>query len=327
MRTLPRRWTSIAAISALLILTAPAHAQSAEAAALFDDGVKLLKQNKLAEACKAFESSNRIEPRAGTLIRLGDCREQNNQLASAWSAYKDALTRVKDPHKQKVARDRVAALEPRLSYLTIAVTSPIDGLAISRDDKPVDGGLWNRAIPIDGGDYAISATAPGHATWKGTATVPGEHGNITITVPKLAEDAQPIAAPTTTTQPVAVTRGVTPAPEAGLFTTKREVALGVLAVAVGAGVVGIVLGSSAKDKQHDAYALCPDPAQPCTQAAQANSLNASGHTRAFEADAAFGAAAVAAIVAGALWFTGAPEHGVEVAIDPVARGVVVMGHF
>jgi|HubBroStandDraft_6_1064221.scaffolds.fasta_scaffold12336_4 hypothetical protein len=326
MRTLPRRWTSIAAISALLILTARARAQNAEAAALFDDGVKLLKQNKLAEACNAFESSNRIEPRAGTLIRLGDCREHNNQLASAWSAYKDALTRVKDPHKQKVARDRVAALEPRLSYLTIAVGTPIDGLAISRDDKPVDAGLWNRAIPIDGGDYAISATAPGHATWKGTATVPSEHGNITIAVPKLAEDSRPVTPPTTA-QPVAVTRDVTPAPETSMFTTKRDVALGVVGVGVVAGVVGIVLGNSAKDKQHDAYALCPDPAQPCTQADQANSLNATGHTRAFEADAAFGVAAVAAIVAGALWFTGSPEHGVEVAIDPAARGVVVMGHF
>jgi hypothetical protein len=323
MRTLPRRWTSIAAISALAILTSRARAQSAEAAALFDDGVKLLQQNKIAEACNAFESSNRIESRAGTLIRLGDCREHNNQLASAWSAYKDALTRVKDPRKQKVARDRIAALEPRLSYLTIAVAAPIDGLAISRDDKPVDAGLWNRAIPIDGGDYAITASAPGHATWKGTATVPSEHGTITITVPKLAEEVTPVTPAKTAAQPVAV---VTP-PESSMFTTKRDVALGVLGVGVAAGVVGIVLGNSAKDKQHDAFALCPDPAQPCAQAAQANSLNASGHTRAFEADAAFGVAAIGAIVAGALWFTGSPERNVEVAIDPSARGVIVMGHF
>jgi len=45
--------------------------------------------------CEAFDASNRLEPRAGTLIALGDCREKNQQLASAWSAYKDALTRVR----------------------------------------------------------------------------------------------------------------------------------------------------------------------------------------------------------------------------------------
>src|SRR5215510_13654601 len=108
---------------ALCILAAgsPARAQSAKAEALFDDGNRLMAGGKLAQACEAFEASNRIEPRAGTLIRLGDCREQNRQLASAWSAYKDASKLATDPRKQKFATTRAASLEPRLSYLTIAV--------------------------------------------------------------------------------------------------------------------------------------------------------------------------------------------------------------
>src|SRR4051812_11784859 len=65
-----------------------AYAQSAEAEAMFDEGKRLMTERKLAQACEAFEASNRIEPRAGTLILLGDCCEQNQQLASAWSAYK-----------------------------------------------------------------------------------------------------------------------------------------------------------------------------------------------------------------------------------------------
>lgn len=315
-------WTSIAAISTLIALAGHARAQSAEAAALFDDGDKLLKQGKLVEACEAFESSNRIEPRAGTLIRLGDCRERNNQLASAWSAFKDALIRVKDPRKQQLAKARIAALEPRLSHLTIAVQTPSDGLAIARGDKPVDQVEWNRAIPIDGGTYAITATAPGRVEWKGTATVPADHGEVTITVPALAE------APKT----VAVVAQPPPAPivaERGpsAFTTKREIALGVLGVGVAAGVIGIVLGESAKSKQNDAYGLCPDPAQSCAQADQANSLISTGRTRAFEADAAFGVAGALAIAAAALWFTGGPERATLVAVDPTTRGIVVLGRF
>ncbi|HEY1548954.1 MAG TPA: hypothetical protein VGG28_14115, partial [Kofleriaceae bacterium] len=276
---------------------------------------------KLAEACDAFESSNRIEPRAGTLIRLGDCRERNNQLASAWSAFKDALTRVKDPKKQAVAKARVVALEPRLSYLTIAVASPIDGLEVARDDKPVDAGLWNKAIPIDGGDYAISATAPGFVAWHGSVKVPAEHGDVAITVPKLA--------PVVVDKPVVVAaRRVEPAPSTSesAFTSQRDIAIGVAGVAVAAAVVGIVLGNSAKSDQNKAYATCPSPNAPCAAADAANALISTGHTRAFEADAAFGAAGIAAIVAVTLWLTGAPhERAVEVAIDP--HGVSVMGRF
>ncbi len=313
--------TSIAAISALLIaLSSVARAQSPEAAQLFDDGDKLLKQGKLAEACDAFESSNRIESRAGTLILLGECREKNKQLASAWSAFKDALTRVKDPKKQAVAKARVAALEPRLSYLTVAVGSPVDGLTVTRDDKPVDTGLWNKAIPIDGGSYAITATATGYVAWHGTAKVPAEHGDVAITVPKLAPAAADKPIVVARTEP----RPVEQPPSA--FTNQRDIAIGVAGVAVAATVVGIVLGNSAKSDQNKAYAMCPSASAPCDAADAANSLISTGHTRAFEADAAFGAAGVAAIVAVALWLTGAPsERAVEVAIDP--HGVIVMGQF
>ena len=99
------------AIFALLGLTATAHAQSAEAEAMFNEGDKLMAAGKLAEACSAFEASNNMDPRAGTLIRLGECREQNHQIASAWSAYKDALGRVKridDGHRGAI----VAAAPP-----------------------------------------------------------------------------------------------------------------------------------------------------------------------------------------------------------------------
>src|SRR4051812_8166985 len=88
-RPMPRihRPRSIAATSVLvagLFLARAAHAQSAEAEQLFREGDRLMTEGKTVEACDAFEGSNRIEPRAGTLIRLGECREKNHQLASAW---------------------------------------------------------------------------------------------------------------------------------------------------------------------------------------------------------------------------------------------------
>src|ERR1044071_2920592 len=161
-----KRRLSIAETSAFIALVSAghAHAQSAEAESLFNDASKLMKQGDLARACEAFEASNRIEPRAGTLIRLGECREQNHQLASAWSAYKDALTRVKDRRKRALATARIAEIEQRLSYLKVSVAADgkLDGLVITRNGKPLDPTLWDRSLPVDGGEYVIVARAPDH---------------------------------------------------------------------------------------------------------------------------------------------------------------------
>jgi len=170
-----------------------ARAQSAEAELLFDEADRLMTAGKVAEACDAFEASNRIEARAGTLIRLGQCREQNHQLASAWSAYRDALSRAKDPNKRRIATGQIAAIEPRLSYLTVIVSDAnrVDGLAIARNGKPLDRALWNRALPIDGGDYEIVSTAVGHDAWTTRATVPAEGGKVVVETVKLQPQHKP----------------------------------------------------------------------------------------------------------------------------------------
>src|SRR5579872_6636034 len=243
---------SIAAISIVMLSGGgTASAQSAEAEALFNDGNRLIGEGKIADACDAFESSNRIEQRAGTLIRLGECWELAHRLASAWSAYKDALTRVRDPRKRELARARVAALEPRLSYLTVLVSdeSRIDGLALSRNGRPLDPGLWNRAVPIDGGDYVIGGRAPGHEEWSTTVKVPADGGRISVEVPKFKEiakllaprDPAPVAPPSMVPSTLAVERTEGP-PAAHGLSTRRQIALAAAVVSVVAIGTGIALG-------------------------------------------------------------------------------------
>src|SRR5262245_45251859 len=80
--TLPRRWTgAISMTLGVVFLSRSAYAQSADAEALFEQGNQLMADGKLGQSCDSFEASNQIEPRAGTLIRLGECREQNQQFA------------------------------------------------------------------------------------------------------------------------------------------------------------------------------------------------------------------------------------------------------
>jgi len=186
-----RRLTLVAIgiASGMLFSVRPAHAQSAEAESLFAEGGKLMANGQFAKACAAFEASNRIEPRAGTLLRLGECRERNQQLASAWSAYKDALGLATDPRKRQFATTKIAALEPRLSYLTVAVSSQarISDLAIARNDKPFDPALWNRALPVDGGDYVVTARSSGYATWQKTVHLAFEGAKLSVDVPMLTK--------------------------------------------------------------------------------------------------------------------------------------------
>lgn len=297
------------AVVAITAIAAPrAYAQNAAAEALFGDGERLMKEHKLAEACEAFAASNRIEPRAGTLINLGLCREQNGELASAWSAFKDALTRVKDPKKQQFANERIAAIEPRLSYLTVSVPdeSRIDGLVVTRNGHTVDTGLWNRAIPIDGGTYVIAGRAPGHEQWSTTVQVPAELGKISVEVPRFKELSKLVASQAAADNSDAVADDESAT--SSMFTSKRKLALGIAAVGIATLAGGVVLGLQAKNFENDAYALCPDPMSPCAESDQANALISKGESRAMFANISYGVGAAALIGAGVLWFVGAPAE-------------------
>lgn len=348
------RCRRIAAISGLLIVATAdrAHAQSAEAESLFTEGERLMKQGKLDQACEAFEASNRIEPRAGTLIQLGECREQNHQLASAWSAYKDALGRVKDPRKKAFAQAKVTAIEPRLSYLTVSVAddSRVEGLTLTRNGQPLDPALWNRGIPVNGGEQVIGGRAPGHEEWKTTVIVPVESGRVSVEVPRFKEIAklvpppspEPRPAPTlpaASSEPPTSKSAAMPAnvgdtqdPPSSRWTVNRKLAIGLAGGSMAGLVVGLVLGTQARSRQDEAHQRCASTTVACDDAVRANQLISEGRSRALGANIAFGAAAAVTVGAGVLWFTGAseaPAHHVAVAplLEPGRSGVAMFGRF
>jgi tetratricopeptide (TPR) repeat protein len=153
----------IAVVGAIAIGLPLARAQTAEAERRFVKAEALRAAGKIAEACAAFEDSNRIEPSAGTLINIGLCKEQLGKVASALDAFRRALARVKDPKKKAIALQQVAALESRVSYLTIVVAqgSRVAGLVISRDGIPIVPADYDRPIPVDGGPTRSRRARPG----------------------------------------------------------------------------------------------------------------------------------------------------------------------
>ena len=88
-----------ALLAALLLAAPPASAQpvtsTGQAESLFRDGQKLTAEGKLAEACIAFEGSYRLDPVLSTLLNVANCRENNGQFATAWSAFVEAERRTR----------------------------------------------------------------------------------------------------------------------------------------------------------------------------------------------------------------------------------------
>ncbi len=292
-----------------------------EAETLFVEGEKHMAAGQYEKACDAFAASNRLEARAGTLINLGLCEEKRQRYASAWIAFREALTRVKDPVKQRVATERSAAVQAKLSYMTIELpdASKIDGLVVSRDGSPLDAALFGRAIPVDGGTHLVVARAPGRKSWSQSIEVGKERDSSTVTVPVLEPEATIGGTIGATTTPPNDARS----PRAR-GNTHRGMVLAFGAVGIAGLGVGFFGSVTARSLDRDAYALCPDLGAACAMADRANELLERRDTRALVANIGFGVAAAGALAATVAWITGrTPSTDVAVTVAPEGANILV----
>ncbi len=247
-----------------------AHAAGADdkaaAQVLFDEGRKLMEQGKYAEACPKLESSQRLDPGAGTLLNLAACYEKNGQTASAWVTYTDAATASRDRHPDWAARaeGRAKALFPTLSHLTIVVPNAPEGLSVVRDGKPIEPGSFGTAMPIDPGHHVVEATATNKKPFHQELDV-GKQAAETVVTVKL-EDA-PVATQAEHTPLVPISP---PPPEdtsrgAGV----RVLGLTMLGVGVAGVIVGGIFGGLAIGKKNDAAPNCTSDFSRCNTTGKA----------------------------------------------------------
>jgi serine/threonine-protein kinase len=177
----------------------PSTDDKALATALFEQGRALMTAGRTAEACPKLEESHRLDPSGGTILNLALCNEQQGLLARSWSEYHEAIAfAVRDGRgdRAQVAEAHAHALEPRLSKLTVVVSegARVDGLRVERDGRELGQASWSTAMPVDGGEHIVRATAPGKAPFSTTLVVGTESDSRTVEVPPFVALVVPPAA-------------------------------------------------------------------------------------------------------------------------------------
>jgi hypothetical protein len=309
----------IAGCATLAWAAAPAEAQVAAAEALFNQGRDLMQQKKYAEACEKFQSSHELDPSVGALGSLGDCREKNGQIASAWAAYSEAVSlarQLNDKRRERAAQEHVKRLERLLSYLVLEVPAEarVSGLVITRNGERVPDAVWNEKVPVDPGTYVVRVEAPGYRGAELSVEVGPRGDEARATVPALEPDPQAKPSdssdtgPSTGAGPGDTAGGVTgsgPVDDGGGMPTGRKIAIGVAGGGVLAIGVGAIFGVRASGLWDDAKSHCVNgDFDNCD--GEGVSLSNDARSSANLATVAFGVG-VAAVAAGAvLWFLNPP---------------------
>jgi hypothetical protein len=321
--------TSAILIAAVVLPLSARADDRAIAEQAFQEGRDLMAAGKVAEACPKFAAAAQLSPTAGVRLNLADCYAKLGNTASAWANANEALAFAEyagDSAAADLARARMAALKPNLSYLTIAVsreTAP-RGTEVSLDDEKISDAAWGAPFPVDPGLHKVTARAPGHKP--STKIVVMEAGvPATVSVPVLVAE-HPAEAPARVAVLKVSRSQVEPEGVSGgswSRSTAHTLALvsgvtGLLGIAVGTGFGVDAISKKSGYQQQQVNGQC---------------VNESCVTLSTEAVNAATASTVSFVVGGLLVATGvvlwltAPEKGVEghtVAIVPMA-GLQTMG--
>lgn len=310
-----------------LLHSAPAAAQAsasdkAAAEALFDQGVRLMKQNSFADACPKLEESNRIDPGVGTLLYLGECYERTGKTASAWATFREAASLANtsgQADRARTASARAQELEPKLSRLAVELApevANISGVVVRRGNQRIDPSLYATPLPVDPGEYRIEVTAPGYEPWSAPITVAAGGASASVRVPGLIKSTAAPVPPSATqdAQQQAADKHESPNKSKGI-STQQTMGL----VVGGVGLIGVGLGTyfgvRAISKNGDAEKLCPEPG-PCNDA-EGVALTDTAKESATASNIAFIAGGVLVATGAVLYLTGGKKNADRMALVPL----------
>lgn len=317
---------------AVLVLSVTTATAQPAADAAFDRGREMLKVGNYAEACDAFDESQRLRPRPDTQFNIALCSEQLGKLATALALHRELAHTLDSPTRRAKSAELAAQLEPRVPRLQILV-----GEARKRTRRPppdlavrVNGELVTSYddLPIDLGTNQVTAIAPGFRDWSGQVSAAEEAKTVRITIdlerdPDAKAGVGPVGPDPPTEPPVERRRGG----------SSNRKAYGAITMAMGGVALGggLMFGYLAKTAWDDARAACGNDEE-CTDAQfpNAQDLRDKASSRGNLATVLSIGGGVALVVGVTIYIT-APRSHKAVAIAPTASsesaGVLVFGRF
>jgi hypothetical protein len=190
-----------AAVLAVLLAGAPSaraagdnDGNAAAAESLFQEARKLMDARHYGDACPKFAASQKMAPAIGTLLNLADCYEKNNQLASAWVRFHEAIAlaqRLGRANREQTAKERAEKLEPRLIKLSILARS--SGMEVKLDGNVIDPAALGTPIPVDAGKHTIEATAKGKKPFSKEIEATEKAKSPSVEIPPLEDEGKEAA--------------------------------------------------------------------------------------------------------------------------------------
>ncbi|MGH7327627.1 MAG: PEGA domain-containing protein [Polyangiaceae bacterium] len=293
--------------------------QQAVAQTLFDQGKKLMQDQRYVEACAKFADSNRLAPGTGTLLNLAECHAKVGKLATAWVEMNNAADgdrRAGNAQRLAWIEGQIQTLAPQLAHLTVTVVPATpSGFRAELDGVAIDPAAYGAPTPVDPGTHTVTASAPGYDTWSAQVAIAQNGETKSIDVPILSSQSA-TGQPPPSASPSEAEKA--PARDDGsIDKTKRIAAYALGGVAVVGLGVGTIFGIETLSDWSDRNANCPGGR--CNQTAVDD--YSSAKTAAILSDVSFGVAVVAAAAGTYLFLTSKKSHSsIAISATPMPGG-------
>jgi len=129
-----------------------------------------MEADQFAEACPLLEQSYELDPRAGTLFTLANCRDREGRIASASARYGEYLRmyanmseveQTKHQSRSVIAETRVRELETELPLLKIVWQGELPAnVKVHVDDFELPQRAPSLPLPLDPGPHGIIIEQP-----------------------------------------------------------------------------------------------------------------------------------------------------------------------
>jgi tetratricopeptide (TPR) repeat protein len=186
-------WVAVGALACGL--AGVAHADRADQ--LFKKGKRFLAEQRYAEACTAFEDSDRLDPTIGAKLNVAKCYQEWGKLATAWRWFTDAARMAKDARDDRASKIRALVAEldasvPRLSLKLSRDPAPTS-VVVKLDGVELAAATIETERRVDPGPHEIEYILDGTRQRK---TIPIERGATTellLELPRKAATRRPRA--------------------------------------------------------------------------------------------------------------------------------------